>query len=39
MRRRICALCLAFASVLGPWMTTVAQVPHPDHPGHVHGLS
>lgn len=33
------SLCIACLSFITPWTTTVAQIPHPDHPGHIQGLS
>ena len=35
----VCALCVSAMTFIGPVMLTVSKVPHPDHPGHVHGVS
>lgn len=39
LRNTICALCISAVGFVTPVMLTVANTPHPDHPGHVHGVT
>lgn len=39
IRNCICALCVAAMGFVTPMALTVGATPHPDHPGHVQGIS
>lgn len=40
LRRRICACLLCLASFVTPLIGAASHIPtHPDHPGHIQGLT